>query len=34
MKSLIEKIKVKWSELMKEIERIAEYLDEINEDNY
>lgn len=33
MKKLIMKIKNKWSELMKEIERVAEYLDEIDEDN-
>lgn len=33
MKKLIMKIKNKWNELMQEIERVAEYLDEINEEN-
>jgi hypothetical protein len=28
------KIKAKWNKMMKEIERLAEYLDEVNEDNY
>ena len=33
MKKLIMKIKNKWNELMQEIERVAEYLDEIDEEN-
>jgi hypothetical protein len=34
MKNMIMKIKAKWNKMMKEIERLAEYLDEVNEDNY
>lgn len=34
MKNMITIIKDKWNKIMKEIERLAEYLDEVNEDNY
>lgn len=34
MKNMITIIKDKWNKMMKEIERLAEYLDEVNEDNY
>lgn len=34
MKKLINKIKRHWREFVRDIERIAEYLDEVNEDNY
>lgn len=33
MKKLINKIKRHWREFVRDIERIAEYLDEINEEN-
>lgn len=33
MKKLINKIKRHWREFVRDIERIAEYLDEIDEEN-
>lgn len=33
MKNMITIIKDKWNKMMKEIERLAEYLDEVNEDD-
>lgn len=33
MKNMITIIKAKWNKMMKEIERLAEYLDEANEDD-